>query len=556
MDKSVSEFLQCPRLTATGDITGGLRWFLLIYFGAFAVSAVLTPLVFLPLREAWLTNPEALPAWLAPLTSRLEPSDFPRWFDRLRWLPVVAALPFLLRMTGLASLRGLGFRGSPGLAGRAFVVAVLMFLPVALIQEIGFGTELRGTRFIFVTGEMLFQALLGALVISLLEETIFRGLILRVFTQAMKPWLAIGLSALFFALVHFKRVDWPVGQEVNWFSGVWAAEAILLAPLHSLKPLVFLNLLAAGILLNLVMIKWRSLWPCVGLHAGWVCYRQLHREFFPEPAVVNPIIGGPALIDGLLALLVLGLAITWMIPRCGVPIGIHRPPPNIWPELILTGRDTLKIFENAVTVMRNTARHAWKVAVLLCATLLLLSFFEDPWLEAIRQPRGTVTREAAGWVSAWGDFYRLNLIILPGGLFLAWMRRSMWLRRASVAVFLAALMAGVAVNVLRPTIGRPRPSAGLEDGLYGPNLAHEYHGFPSGHAATAFATGTTIAIVAPPAALPALGGATLIAVSRIALNQHHPTDSIAGAALGSWFGLAFGYAARRRDYIRLEPGRW
>ncbi|MGF1450577.1 MAG: phosphatase PAP2 family protein [Opitutales bacterium] len=562
MDKAVSEFLQCPRLTATGNTTGGLRWLLFIYLGALILAAVVAPLVYLPLRSAWLADPGVFPDWrlLEALTSRLEPHDFPRWFDRLRWLPVVLALPFLLRFTGLNTAGRLGFRGDPNRALIAFGLGIAMFFPVLLAQEASYGLEARGTGLVHVSLEVVGGALLSGVLIAFLEETVFRGLILRVFAQAMKPWLAVIASALFFALVHFKHVAWPEGAEPNWLSGFWVAEEVLLAPLNTMEPIKFFTLFAAGILLNLVAVRWRSLWPCIGLHAGWVFYLRIHRAIFPEPEKVSVLWGGPAVFDGLLPLAVMLGAICWLVPRSGLPARPQRPRPPLRPELRMIGKDAARLFENTITILRNTAGIAAKAALLVLALVALLIFFEDAWLETLRQPPGSLPRDIAGWVSKWGDFYRLNLILLVGGLLMAWLKRLPHLRRAMLAVFLAALMAGVAVNLARPLIGRPRPSAQaefqLDDRPYGPNLDHAYHGFPSGHAATAFATGTALTVVAPPLAIPALGGAVAITWSRLALNRHQPTDSLAGAALGIWLGLAAGYAARRRDYVRLEPLRW
>ncbi len=578
--QSTALFLECPRLTASGDCTAGLRWLLVVYFGAIGASAVLAPAAFLGLRAVWEVSPESLPSWLSPLTSRLDDADFPRWFDRLRWLPVLLLLPWLMRMTGLASWQRLGFSrpvdtarragevstqggfsssgcaAALGVLGKAFAVGVLLFLPVALLQEVAFGAAVRGGALAVLPVRVLGAALLSGVLIALLEETVFRGLLLRVFGQAMRPWAAVVASALFFAMVHFKAVPWPEGQPVEWWSGLSVAWGILVAPVTEMQPLKFLNLLAAGVVLNLVFIRWRSLWPCIGLHAGWVFYRVIHREVMPMPPEVSPWLGGPALLDGASTLLILAVVIAWLSVRSGLPVPYRQPPLPITEEARLIWRDVRRLVENTFTVLRNTWRVAVIIAGLAVPVLFLLAWLEKPWMAALSQEPGSVGRAVAGWLSRWGDFYRLNLLLLVGGLVLAWWNRSAALRRGVLAVFLAALLAGIAVNVLRPTLGRPRPSANLPDGFYGPSLSHDFHGFPSGHATTAFATASAVAVLAPPYAIPAFLGATAVAGSRIALDRHHPTDSLAGAALGCWLGLAAGYGGRRRDYVRLEPHRW
>ena len=211
---------------------------------------------------------------------------------------------------------------------------------------------------------------------------------------------------------------------------------------------------------------------------------------------------------------------------------------------------------NAARFLRATWR-VWAVSVMVLGALMVLLVPVDTLLlSEIQQPREHWAQACAGAVSKWGDFYRLNIALLIGGLALGYGRKSPAVRRGTLAVFLAALAAGIAVNMFRPTIGRPRPSAELPDGVYGPHMDHDYHGFPSGHASTAFATGVTVTILCPPAAIPALAGSTAIAWSRLQLNRHHPTDTIAGALLGTVLGTAFGVAAKRPGRRDFEPFTW
>ncbi len=103
-------------------------------------------------------------------------------------------------------------------------------------------------------------------------------------------------------------------------------------------------------------------------------------------------------------------------------------------------------------------------------------------------------------------------------------RRADW-RRARRAV----LAAYVLNTAIKPLVGRRRPRL---EGL--PALTGTPTGlaFPSAHASTSFAGALAYSRMGlPPGALYAL--ASGLALSRLYLGVHHPSDVVAGAALGT-----------------------
>jgi membrane-associated phospholipid phosphatase len=66
---------------------------------------------------------------------------------------------------------------------------------------------------------------------------------------------------------------------------------------------------------------------------------------------------------------------------------------------------------------------------------------------------------------------------------------------------------------------------------------HGYNGFPSGHAATAFAVAAALAGWAPPRRRGwILAAASGVGVSRVVLNAHFLSDVLGGALVGWWAG--------------------
>ena len=196
------------------------------------------------------------------------------------------------------------------------------------------------------------------------------------------------------------------------------------------------------------------------------------------------------------------------------------------------------------------ARRHWKpvvLALLVLATLAAgLMTADNAGLELLTFSKKSSAQDLAKVLSRWGD-YQTGLIALCG---LAWLTgvigRSFSWRQAAMAVLLGATIAGLGANILRFTVGRPRPSAGLRDGIHGPSLSSKYHGFPSAHAATSFGAAGVMVVICPPSAVVVLPLATAVSWSRLQLRRHHPADALVGGGIGLVAGVLVGLAARKR----------
>ncbi len=79
--------------------------------------------------------------------------------------------------------------------------------------------------------------------------------------------------------------------------------------------------------------------------------------------------------------------------------------------------------------------------------------------------------------------------------------------------------------------------------------------FPSGHAASAAAFATAVAMDAPVAAIPVGIIATGVAFSRVYVGVHYPSDVLAGVAIGVSAALVTSKIMPRRPYrpVRARP---
>ena len=124
-------------------------------------------------------------------------------------------------------------------------------------------------------------------------------------------------------------------------------------------------------------------------------------------------------------------------------------------------------------------------------------------------------------------------------------------RWAGVAVAAAFVIDVLIVNViLKLSVNRARPWMTYPDLGF-----HEFHSsigvreptdssFPSGHTASLFSAAVALIMIYKKKALPALAVAFVVALSRIYLCMHFPTDVLGGMVIGSACGVGGYYAGK------------
>ena len=123
-------------------------------------------------------------------------------------------------------------------------------------------------------------------------------------------------------------------------------------------------------------------------------------------------------------------------------------------------------------------------------------------------------------------------------------------------MFLAICLPGLAGTVVKRLIGRVRPSE-LGPYAYEPlSWRTEYASLPSGHTTIAFAALVAVGAVFPRARAILWVYAVLIALSRVVVSTHFPSDTIAGAAFGAFGAILVRdwFAARRLGFYIGSDG--
>lgn len=202
---------------------------------------------------------------------------------------------------------------------------------------------------------------------------------------------------------------------------------------------------------------------------------------------------------------------------------------------------------------RHWARRSLSLSALSAVVIVFLMFVLDAAEISMMPTRGTPSLWPWRIVTDFGksNYVLTVLSILFVGTLLVAARVDQWGRAVigQVAVRLGYVLTSVIVamtvgEVLKGVIGRGRPFVGgkADPFHFSPFSWQEaYASFPSGHALTSCALAFSVAALFPRLRWLMAGYAFLIAVSRLLLLAHHPSDVVGGMLVGVVSAMAVRY---------------
>lgn len=275
----------------------------------------------------WLAgraSAENLPDLLEWLGAACGRSGFSRFFDRSLLLGALFLMPFLIRR-----LRRIGRQRDHEervnlvklpLRNIGWHVVLGFLIAGGILWALALGLDAAGAYQLKAStpdlGKVLRKVALPSVIASLLEEWLFRGVLLGLWLRLARPSYAVIGTSLLFAFVHFLKP--PDGMEIADPSAVFAGFDLLgKILLHFTDPLFFVTdfatLFAVGLILAYARVRTGALWFSIGLHAGWIfafkLFNLVYRKSPDHP--VFPWGVGESLRSGLLPLLAL-LLTAWV----------------------------------------------------------------------------------------------------------------------------------------------------------------------------------------------------------------------------------------------------
>lgn len=286
----------------------GIWLFLFVYLGATIFAAIMTAPAFWTVQWYDSINPSETTKWLLGKNVGV-------YFDRMRWVPIVIGLPWVLAKCGLFSLKNLGINFSlKSLAtfGRYFLFG-LVLAGIIFSAQFAFGISKVKTG--FDSSDLIScatTAIFASLILAFLEELIFRGLIFRVCYCFSQPIIAALLCSLFFAYKHFKITGnfmnlLPGGGhtapwDVGWFFAYYDAVAIG-SCFHFVQ---FASLAMFGMLLCAIYVRTKTLLAPIATHAALVFMIQTYRSAFDiSTTEMTKYLGNAGMTNGIFPLCLL-----------------------------------------------------------------------------------------------------------------------------------------------------------------------------------------------------------------------------------------------------------
>ncbi len=254
--------------------------------------------------------------------------DFETYFHRALLIAAIVLLWPLLRVLHVCNWRDLGLAKNPRPATDTLAGFLIAAVPLLCCGAVLVALHVYSLRSSFLWSKM--PAVLAAtFAVPVVEEILFRGLILGVLLRGFSRLAALLLTSALFSIIHFLKAPEATtpNDSVRWFSGfVSVAHSFGQFRDPWLLLAGFLTLFIIGCILADARLATRSLWLPIGLHAGWIFGNGLFSKAAHRALLALPWLGKDLLV-GIVPLIV-ALA-SWALVRGWLRYAETRAPESL-----------------------------------------------------------------------------------------------------------------------------------------------------------------------------------------------------------------------------------
>lgn len=247
--------------------------FVAFYLSVIALAAIISPILFATTR--YLANTYSI-----SLLQHYVDKGFGKFFDRSRWVALAILLPVFLNIIKLKLSRDIGLNR---LSTSKFIK--IFFLGCIITSIIYYSLSYI---YLFKSKEVILsqhivaslKMLICALIIGIIEEIIFRGIILNAFARTFSLTVAILLSSIFFAYCHIGAGSCPqINTTFEYFDGIKCALWSLYGFTKNMSFMQLANLITLGMTLSLLTLRYKSILAAISFHTSTVFIIMQVRKF-------------------------------------------------------------------------------------------------------------------------------------------------------------------------------------------------------------------------------------------------------------------------------------
>lgn len=166
--------------------------------------------------------------------------------------------------------------------GRGFGLSLLILLPVFfMLNFLGVHSiDMTKAWTLAWVAKKVGIAFGLALLIGIVEESVFRGLLLTSLRKYLPAFSAVLMSSIYYAGLHFLDSKSPVSEATLSLNGSFQLLAEAYYNVFTMQdPTAFLALCAVGLFLGVLRLHGEmNLALCIGCHAGWVTLIRMSKS--------------------------------------------------------------------------------------------------------------------------------------------------------------------------------------------------------------------------------------------------------------------------------------